>query len=246
MSIKSLLQLILLLLIFLIIGGIYFFYFYTGNNIQVFDTNNISKNEQKMINQDNETVEEVLEDIKIDNSKVLDDNKEQINNKTKVSFDSQKNSSNKIIQTTDNNETVENLTKEIEYVTSNSKGDIFKIIAKSGKTNLNNTNILDLDQVDGIISSLERTEIYIESDHAKYNYTNQNSKFYKNVVVKYDNKVMTCDNFDLNAGDNIAVAYGNVIIKDDKSIMKAQIVTMDTITKDIKINSDEKVKIFTN
>ena len=72
MSIKSLLQLILLLLIFLIIGGIYFFYFYTGNNIQVFDTNNISKNEQKIINQDNETVEEVLEDIKIDNSKVLD------------------------------------------------------------------------------------------------------------------------------------------------------------------------------
>ena len=235
MSIKSLLQLILLLLIFLIIGGIYFFYFYTGNNIQVFDTNNISKNEQKIINQDSETVEEVL-----------DDNKEQINNKNKVSFDIQKNSSNKIIQTTDNNKTVENLTKEIEYVTSNSKGDIFKIIAKSGKTNLNNTNILDLDQVDGIISSLEGIEIYIESDHAKYNYTNQNSKFYKNVVVKYDNKVMTCDNFDLNAGDNIAVAYGNVIIKDDKSIMKAQIVTMDTITKDIKINSNEKVKIFTN
>ena len=141
---------------------------------------------------------------------------------------------------------IENLTKEIEYATSNSKGDIFKIIAKSGKTNLNNTNILDLDQVDGIISSLEGIEIYIESDHAKYNYTNQNSKFYKNVVVKYDNKVMTCDNFDLNAGDNIAVAYGNVIIKDDKSIMKAQIVTMDTITKDIKINSNEKVKIFTN
>ena len=84
MSIKSLLQLILLLLIFLIIGGIYFFYFYTGNNIQVFDTNNISKNEQKIINQDNETVEEVLEDIKIDNSKVLDDNKEEINNKNKV------------------------------------------------------------------------------------------------------------------------------------------------------------------
>ena len=31
----------------------------------------------------------------------------------------------------------------------------------------------------------------------KYNYTNQNSKFYKNVEIKYDNKIITCDNFDL-------------------------------------------------
>ncbi len=246
MSIKSLLQLILLLLIFLIIGGIYFFYFYSGNNIQISNLSNISQNEQKIINQDSETVEEVLEDIKIDNSKVQDDNKEKVNTENNASLDNQKNSLNKITETSNNTEAVENLTKEIEYITSNSNGDIFKIIALFGKTNINNTNILDLDQVDGTISSIERPEIYIESDHAKYNYTNQNSKFYKNVIVKYENKIMTCDNFDLNVRDNIAVAYGNVIVKDNKSIMKAQIVTMDTITKDIKINSNKKVEIFTN
>ena len=44
-------------------------------------------------------------------------------------------------------ENINNLTKEIEYITSNSNGDIYKISAKYGKTNLDDNNILDLEQV---------------------------------------------------------------------------------------------------
>ena len=50
---------------------------------------------------------------------------------------------------------------------------------------------------------------------------------------------------DLKISNNVAIAYNNVLIKDDKSIMKAQVVTMDIITKDININSKETIKIFT-
>ena len=46
--------------------------------------------------------------------------------------------------------------------------------------------------------------------------------------------------------ENIALAYSNVVIKDDKSIMKAQIITLDIITKDININSEDKINIVTN
>ena len=46
--------------------------------------------------------------------------------------------------------------------------------------------------------------------------------------------------------ENIAVAYNDVIVKDAKSIMKAQIITMDIVTKDININSNNNVKIVTN
>ena len=78
-----------------------------------------------------------------------------------------------------------------------------------------------------------------------YNYNNQNSKFYNDVEVRYDGKTIFCDNLDLNISDNIAVAYGNVLVKDNNSLMKAQIIILDTLTKDIKINSKEKIKIFT-
>ena len=36
---------------------------------------------------------------------------------------------------------LENLSKDIEYISTNRNGDIFKIIAKYGKTNIKNNNI---------------------------------------------------------------------------------------------------------
>ena len=140
---------------------------------------------------------------------------------------------------------IDNLTKEIEYITSNKNGDIFKIFSKYGKTNLDNSNILDLEDVKGKVSSKVRSDINITSKFAMYNYNNQNSKFYNDVEVRYDGKTIFCDNLDLNISDNIAVAYGNVLVKDNNSLMKAQIIILDTLTKDIKINSKEKIKIFT-
>ena len=57
---------------------------------------------------------------------------------------------------------------------------------------------------------------------------------------------MTCDNFDLFSNDNIAIAYGNVIIEDNNSYMKAENVILNIITKDVNINSTNKIKIITN
>ena len=139
-----------------------------------------------------------------------------------------------------------NLTKDIEHITTNNNGDVFRVLAKFGKTNLDNKKILDLEKVRGSITSNERPDIYITSDFAKYNYINNNSEFYSNVVIKYDGRIITCDNFNLNIKENLAVAYDNVIVKNDNSIMKAQTITMDLITKDIKINSKEKIKVLTN
>ena len=105
---------------------------------------------------------------------------------------------------------------------------------------------MDLEIVDGTITSDKRSKITITSDFAQYNYVNQNAKFYNNVVIKYDMKVINCDNVDINIDENIAIAYSNVVVEDNESVMKAQVVTIDIITKDIEINSEDKVKIFTN
>ena len=51
---------------------------------------------------------------------------------------------------------------------------------------------------------------------------------------------------DLNISKNIAVAYNNVIINDNNSILKADNITMDILTKDIKINSNKKIKVLNN
>lgn len=235
MSIRSLLQFILFLLIVLIIGGTYFFYFYKTPIINKENSNIIFDNGQ----------ENTVENLSNDREILQDLNKNNLNKKSEKIYETnEKKIEQKIKDDASPNE-IKNLTKEIEYVTNNNNGDTFKILAKYGKTNIENTNILDLEIVNGTIISSERSDIYISSDYAKYNYSNQNSNFYSNVKINYDNKEITCDNLDLKISNNVAIAYNNVLIKDDKSIMKAQVVTMDIITKDININSKETIKIFT-
>ena len=234
MSIRSLLQLILFLLIVLIIGGTYFFYFYKTPIINKENSNIIFDNDQENIVENLSNDREILQDL----------NKNNLNKETKKIYETKEKKIEQKINNDSGPNEIKNLTKEIEYVTNNNNGDTFKILAKYGKTNIENTNILDLEIVNGTIISSERSVIYISSDYAKYNYSNQNSNFYSNVKINYDNKEITCDNLDLKISNNVAIAYNNVLIKDDKSIMKAQVVTMDIITKDININSEETIKIF--
>ena len=160
MSVKSLLQLILFFLILIIVGGVYFLYFFQGqskltlsNNIELEKLDANFKSEEELFNENILENSSGKEDLFKESKNINEDN----------SID---------------NKQIKNLTKDIEYVTTNKKGDIFKILAKYGKTNLENNDLLHLESVNGTITSSERSTIYISSDYAKYNYDNQNSKFY--------------------------------------------------------------------
>lgn len=210
----------------MIIGSIYFVYFYT----QPIEKDGLKElNKESVINSQNENLEFPDEEVS-KNSKKKKINKEGV----------------KINSNKDNSKKIDNLTKAIEYSTINNNGDSFKILAKYGKTNIKNTNILDLEKVNGIIKLKKGSKVLISSDFAEYNYNNQNSKFYSNVEIKYDTKLITCDNLKIILEDNLAIAYDNVLVVDDKSIMKADTITMDIITKDININSKDNIKILEN
>ena len=245
MSIKSLLQLILFMLIILILGSIYFIYFYSKypNNDTSFQ-NKIYEIENKSdakINLDQEILEDKKFTINSDQQKqntTISNKSNEIKKNTKLKKEINLVKEKKI-------DNVSNLTKDIEHITTNKNGDIYKILAKYGRTNLKNNDILDLEKVDGIISSSDKSKLYITSDYARYNYINYDSEFYSNVIIKYDGNVITCNNLKINLKKNIAVAYNNVIVERDNSVMKAQKISMDLKTKDIIINSDNKIKVTT-
>jgi len=234
MSLKSLLQLILLLMIILIIGGVYYIYFLSipSSNL-IKKENGLYQIDNKLSNQELTMNDEVLEEVKFSKNKT---NK----NEDKLSKSEILNSSEKKINEKSNQ------SKEIEYIATRENGDVFKILAKYGRTNLKNSKILDLEDVSGTISSKDKSDFYISSDFAKYNYTNQDSKFYSNVKIKYDDKEITCDNFELSVDENIAIAYKNVIFKNSGSVMKAKTIIVNISTKDVKINSNDKIQVFKN
>ena len=132
------------------------------------------------------------------------------------------------------------MVKDIEYLTTDKKGNKYKILASSGRTNSENKDILDLDNVRGVITSEENSTVYIVSDFAEYNSSNLQSNFYQNVVINYEDKEITCDYFDVNMQTNIAIAYNNVVVRDQQSIMKAGKIILNIETKVININPDNK------
>jgi len=270
MSIKSLIQIIIIIVIFIIVGGVYYKYFLDNEVITVETIEQTSTEEvveqtstEEVVEQtsteevvEQTSNEEVVEQITTEevaqksNKKKQTETVELENNEDK-SLESKKVNNNKKESKKSKKikKKVENYVKEVEYLTTDRKGNKYKIFAKSGKTNQNNKNVLDLDNVRGIISSETRSNIYFVADFAEYNSSNQSSKFYQNVVITYDEKQITCDNFDIDMESNFAIAYSNVIITDPKSIMKAGKVTLDIETKDININPDDnetKVKVITN
>ena len=242
MSSKSAIQLIILIIIFIILGGVYLKYF-SKEKIIVDQT---TLQTEKEININSQNNNKNKDESKSDNSNNKDKSKKNIEKnktdleKTKVKQAEKKNTKTNANKKKDNE--IPNIVKDVEYLTADKNGNKYKILATSGRTNQDNKNILDLDNVSGEITSNQRSTIYIVSDFAEYNSSTLGSKFYKNVVINYEDKQITCENFDINMDTNIAIAYNNVVVTDPKSTMKAGKITLNIETKEININPDRSGK----
>jgi len=257
MSIKSLFQIIIICFIILIIGSVYIKYFNDKQDIiqeTVTSENNnleqIKELEKKLLNleiKNQELSNEILKNNSknlLTEKKIEAEDKEEIKKKIKTSDNNLKNE-----KKDTNTKKIKNLVKDVEYTSVDEKGNRFYLLANSGKSNPNNNDILDLDNVRGKITSDKRDTIYIVSDYAQYNTINLNSKFYENVIINYQDKKINCLNFDINMDTNKAIAYNDVIVTDPKSIMRAGIVEFDLRTKNIVINPENTtsdIKVITN
>ena len=244
MSLKSLIQVVILLIIIVILGGVYFNYFsnsnkiYTENNeknIQKeIDENKPKKKEKKTLNEKNNLKEEITKTEKIKSEEVNEETNNNANLSKKIKPKKPE---------------IENTVKDLEYLTTGKNGNKYRVLATSGRTNLEDKNILDLDNVRGIITSDKNSTVYIVSDFAEYNSSSLKSNFYQNVVINYEDKQITCDYFDVDMQTNLAIAYNNVVVTDEKSIMKAGKIILNIETKVININPDnekDKVKLTIN
>jgi LPS export ABC transporter protein LptC len=208
------------------------------------EPNDLLNNESSNVETKNSTTDK--NNINLDDVKKTDTSANKTNLKSE---NDQKNSKKEKVIKKKKKKQVDDLIKKVEYLTTDRKGNKYRILAKSGRTNQNNKNVLDLDNVRGTITSEKRSNIYFVADFAEYNSSNQSSELYQNVVITYDDKQITCDNFDIDMETNLAIAYNNVIVTDPNSIMKAGKITLDIETKDININPDNeksKVKVVTN
>ena len=178
----------------------------------------------------------------------LKEEKKSLDEEKKLLDDAKKTESEKKQTKVKNNE-ITNVVKDVEYISKDNKGNKFRLLATSAKSNEDDNNLLDLYNVRGVVTSDIRDPIYIVSDFAQYNTVNSNSKFYQNVIINHIDKEIVCENFDINMKTSNAIAYKNVIVTDPKSTMKAGKIIFDLETKNININpesNETKIKVVTD
>ena len=140
-----------------------------------------------------------------------------------------------------------NIIRDINYTSKDLKGNEYILVAKEGEIDLNNNDIIFLTDVTAYIKLVKNSElIVITSNYGKYNTINYDTIFSKNVKIDYVDNIITGDYLDFSMMKNLLIVSRNVVYKNLENTMKADVIELDTTTKDTKIfmyNSNEQVNV---
>ena len=151
------------------------------------------------------------------------------------------------IEIKEESSTNSNIIKDIKYSSIDLKGNEYTILADEGEIDLNNSDIIFLKEVKAFINLIKKNEmITVVSDFGKYNTVSNDTIFSQNVKIKYQDNEITGDYLDFSMKKNLLIISKNIVYTNPENILKADVLELNTITKDTKIfmyNSQDKVKI---
>jgi len=124
---------------------------------------------------------------------------------------------------------------DINYVSTDDKGNKYQINAKQAEIKIENADIMFLTDVVAFISIKDSDTIKITSNFGKYNTTNSDTIFSKNVIVVYPGHKITGEYLDFSFLTNLGVFSTNVIYTGDKTNGFADKIEINLTTKDTKI-----------
>ena len=141
-------------------------------------------------------------------------------------------------------EEISNIIKNLNYKSVDSRGNTYILSAEYGEVTKEDENILILKNVNGTIILIDKSEIKISADFAKYNSENYDTFFYQNVLGLYEESEIHSDNLDLLFKDNIAKMYNNIKFLDRDLKLNADEISLDLLYGDVYIKMfDDKNKI---
>ena len=148
--------------------------------------------------------------------------------------------------------------QDIKYTSNNNNGDIFEILADYGEPSTEIDNQMFLTKVIANIILKDRSSIKLTSDYANFNtktfettfidnvkiFRNDETIFGKELYLVFDQtSEVLINNSDVD--QNLIRISHDVIIKKPGYIMKADVIEIDLITKNIKVfmnNKNDKVE----
>ncbi len=142
-----------------------------------------------------------------------------------------------------------NIIENLEYLSKDNNGNEYEIIAEKGEMNLDNSEIIYMSNVIATIRMKNTAPIIIKSDYANYNKRNYDTNFKDNVIINHLSHKVTGNNLDLSFENNIATMFNEIIYTNINTILNADRLEIDLITKNSKIfmnDKYEKIKLLVN
>ena len=158
------------------------------------------------------------------------------------------------IQSSDNKNIIEN----IKYTSNNNNGDIFEIFAEYGEPSIEISDLMFLTNVKANIIFKNKSNIKLTSDYANFNTKTFETTFMDNVLILREDETILGESLYLvfdqtdeelkkksTVDQNLIRISNNVIVKKPGYILKADILEIDLLTKNVKVfmkNKDDKVE----
>lgn len=137
----------------------------------------------------------------------------------------------------------DNLITNLNYFSKDMNDNLYNIKADYGSIT-KNSEIIEMTNPTAKIIFNDGSIITIVANKAFYNQQNYNSNFIENVIIKYNDKMISGNKMDLDFISNNVKIYENILYKDILRTLSSEYLNIDLITKDILINSNNKKKVI--
>ncbi|MDB9774086.1 LPS export ABC transporter periplasmic protein LptC [Candidatus Pelagibacter sp.] len=128
---------------------------------------------------------------------------------------------------------------DINYVSTDLKGNEYQITAKLAEIKVENSDLMFLTDVIAFVFIKDKDTVKITSNFGKYNSKNYDTIFSENVIVVYPGHKVTGEYLDFSFLTDLGVFTTNVIYTGEKTKLFADKIEMNLTTKDTKIFMNE-------
>ena len=131
---------------------------------------------------------------------------------------------------------------DINYVSTDAKGNKYQITAKQAEIKVENSDVMFLRDVVAFIYIKDSDTVKITSNFGKYNSKNYDTIFSENVIVIYPGHKITGEYLDFSFLSNLGTFTENVVYTGEKTNLFADKIEMNLTTKDTKIFMNDNGK----
>ena len=171
----------------------------------------------------------------------------EINNNKETKIQNNKNKdSNKIdenkLSNKEDNRNKENLIKNLKYSVELVDSGKYEISSNLSQLVVleNGIEVIYMKDVSAIFTDKNNKKVFINSNNAEFNSENYDTLFSGNIIIKYEDNLITSEKLHFNFIENNILVYENVIYKGLNGKMQTDNIKINLLSKNIEIFMNEK------